>query len=136
MNTIEQLRRDEGVRKFPYTDTDGNITIGVGRNLTRDGISDVEINFLLHNNVESVTNELQTRLPYFNAVDPIRQAVLVNLCFNIGFTSLEGFVKMLHAVAQGEWDIAAKEMLNSLWAKQTGDRATRLAQQMRTGKWV
>lgn len=35
----EQLIRDEGVRKFPYKDTVGKTTIGVGRNLDDVGLS-------------------------------------------------------------------------------------------------
>lgn len=136
MDIATQLRRDEGVRQFPYVDTVGKTTIGVGRNLTDVGLSGVEIDFLLQNDIDKVTTQLQSRLPYFDALDPMRQAVLQNMCFNLGFAGLEGFPKMLAAFAQGDWDTAADEMLNSLWATQVGARATRLAQQTRTGQWV
>lgn len=135
MDIIEQLRRDEGVRNKPYTDTVGKLTIGVGRNLTDNGLSDTEINVLLHNDVGDITNELQTRLPWFNSLDPVRQAVLINMGFNMGFKGLDGFPKMLAATVQGNWEEAATEMLDSQWSKQVGDRATRLAKQMTTGEW-
>ena len=136
MDIIEQLRRDEGVKKFPYTDTVGKLTIGVGRNLTDKGLSDSEVSILLRNDVDEVTNELQTRLPYFNALDPVRQAVLINMAFNLGFNGLSEFVNFLSAVAQGNWDDASVHMLDSKWAKQIGNRATRLAEQIRSGAWV
>jgi lysozyme len=135
MDIIEQLKRDEGVRNFPYTDTVGKLTIGVGHNLTDKGISDNAVNFLLQEDIAEVTNQLQSRLPYFEQLDSIRQSVLINMAFNLGFGGLEKFSAMLQYVAQGDWNDAAIEMLDSLWAKQVGARATRLATQMRTGEW-
>jgi len=136
MDIYEQLRRDEGVRLFPYMDTAGKLTIGVGRNLTNVGLSDAEAGVLLTNDVQRVTAQLNSHLPYFQLLDPVRQAVLVNMAFNMGFNGLEGFPKMLQAVAQGDWATAAAEMLDSAWAGQVGDRAKRLAQQMTSGEWV
>jgi lysozyme len=123
-----------------YIDTEGRITVGVGRNLSDKGLSTVEIEFLLANDVKEVTAELESKLPYFQALDPVRQAVLVNMCFNLGFAGLGKFADMLAAVAQGDWRKAAAEMLRSKWAdqvgKEPGQRADRLAYQMREGIWV
>jgi lysozyme len=58
MDLIEQLRRDEGVRLHPYTDTVGKLTIGVGRNLADMGISDAEATVLLQNDIDRTTVEL------------------------------------------------------------------------------
>lgn len=136
MDIYAQLRRDEGVRRFPYRDTVGDITIGVGRNLSSDGLSDGEIEYLLVSDVTYVTETLEKRLPWFAAVDPIRQAAIVNMAFNLGFDGLEGFPEMLQAFAQGNWEEAATQMLASKWSQQVGARAQRLAQQVRTGEWV
>lgn len=135
MDILEQLARDEGTRSFPYLDTVGKITIGVGRNLTDAGLSPEEIAFLLKNDVDRVRNQLTSRLPYFSALDPARQDVLVNMSFNLGFGGLEKFPLMLSAIAKGNWDEASDEMLGSLWARQVGVRAKRLALQIRTGIW-
>jgi lysozyme len=136
MDILSQLRRDEGVKNFPYTDTVGKLTIGVGRNLTDVGISDEEMDILLLNDVKKVIDNLMNRLPWFRTLDEVRQAALTNMTFNLGFRGVEGFPAMLRALAQGDWDGAAAEMLDSLWAKEVGDRAVRLAQQIRTGEWV
>jgi lysozyme len=136
MDLYQQLTRDEGSSHKPYTDTVGKLTIGVGRNLTDVGVSDAEIQTMLQNDVENVLKTLSSRLPYFAALDTVRQAVLANMCFNLGFGRLEGFHDMLQAVAQGNWEDAAKEMLDSTWATEVGDRAKRLAQQMTSGVWV
>jgi lysozyme len=131
-----QLRRDEGVRPFPYTDTAGKLTIGVGRNLTDDGLSNDEIEYLLDADVDKAGRNLRTRLPWLTNLDVVRQGVLLNMCFNLGFSKLEEFSKFLAACAQGDWATAAEEMKNSAWAREVGDRAVRLEEQMRTGVWV
>lgn len=135
MDIFEQLTRDEGTRLFPYLDQAGKTTIGVGRNLTNDGLSLDEINVLLKNDVSRITEQLAARIPYFSGMDPVRQAVLVNMAFNMGFNGLEKFPNMLSAIAKGNWSEASDEMLGSLWARQVGDRAKRLALQIRSGEW-
>ena len=53
MDIYEQLIRDEGLRLFPYTDTVGKLTIGVGRNLTDAGISADEAEVLAATETEA-----------------------------------------------------------------------------------
>ena len=136
MTLAEQLRRDEGVRPFPYVDTVGKTTIGVGRNLSDVGLQQDEIDLLLANDIQYVLTTLNRRLPYFQALDPARQGVLANMCFNLGFHRLEEFHDMLLAFAKGDWEAAATAMLDSRWSQQVGPRAQRLAEQTRTGIWT
>ncbi len=136
MDIFDQLRRDEGLRLHPYQDTVGKTTIGYGRNLTDKGISEREADFLLANDVKDFSELLDSHLPWFQAIDSVRQGAIVNMAFNMGFKHLEEFPAMLGAVAQGDWEKAAMEMLDSKWRQEVGARAVRLAQQMHTGIWV
>jgi lysozyme len=136
VDLFDQLRRDEGLRLRPYTDTVGKLTIGYGRNLLDVGISIEEAEIFLGNDVRKALDILHSRLPWYQALDPVRQAVLVNMIFNMGFTKLEGFENFLRATAKGNWKAAATEMLDSLWSKQVGDRANRLARQISSGQWT
>lgn len=129
-----QLRRHEGIRYKPYKDTVGKLTIGVGRNLDDKGISEQEAEYLLGNDIEDACVEATT-IPGFSSLTPIRQCVLVNMTFNMGIYRVKKFKRMIAAIALGDWNEAAEEMLNSRWADQVGRRATELAAQMRTGKW-
>jgi lysozyme len=134
-NITEQLLRDEGTRQFPYTDTGGTIAIGVGRNLTREGVSEDEISLMLSNDIAKATKLLTDNLPWFSALDPARQGVLINMTFNMGIGGLLGFHKAFSAIQDGMWEQAAAEILASTWAAQVGPRAQRLADQLRTGVW-
>jgi lysozyme len=136
MDIYAQLKRDEGIRRFPYFDINGHTSIGVGRNLSAEGLSDDEIEYLLGNDVKFIYNTLDTRLPWFTNLDPVRQGALTNMAFNLGFAGLEKFPDFLSAMAKGQWQEASVRMLNSEWATQVGDRAKRLSQQILTGNWV
>ena len=136
MDIYEQLTRDEGRKKFPYEDTVGKLTIGVGRNLTDVGLSDAEIDLLLRNDVQKAYSALNSSYPWFQEIDPVRQGVLINMTFNLGFVRFSGFHNFIEAVQEENWDKASVDMLDSLWAKQVGGRALRLAEQIRTGRWI
>lgn len=129
----KELKRDEGERLFPYVDTVGKTTIGVGRNLTDKGISPEESALLLHNDIQHAMRMLDASLPWWKNLTDARQRVLANMCFNLGITRLRGFRKTLAAMQSGDVETAAREMLDSTWAKQVGARAHRLAAQWRAG---
>lgn len=129
-----QLKVDEGLRLRPYDDVAGKVSIGFGRNLTDVGISLDEANILLANDVNHVLTQLPQRWPTFTTLDPIRQQVIANMAYNLGLAGLMQFTKMLAACAAGDFATAAADMLESLWARQVGARAHRLATMMETGK--
>ncbi len=127
------LRLDEGVRRFPYTETVGKLTIGVGRNLSDRGLSDDEIDYLLQNDITLVIDDLNRALPWWVELSPVRQRVLANMAFNLGLSRLKGFTRMLSAMRRKDFAAAAQEMRSSKWAEQVGARAERLARLMEAG---
>lgn len=132
---MTQLRRDEACKLSPYTDTRGNLTIGVGRNLTGVGISAEEAEYLLGNDIYKAISSIAKFLPWADSLDDARHGVLVNMAFNMGIGGLLNFEHFLEAMKERDWPTASREMLNSKWADQVGDRAKRLSQQVLTGAW-
>ncbi len=135
MDIIEQLRRDEGVRLKPYTDTVGRLTVGVGRNLTDVGLSDDEVDYLLANDVKRAQDGL-AQFAWYAGLDPVRQGACVNLAFNLGIAGLLHFPHFIVAMSHGDWPEAVAQLHDSIWARQVGDRAIRLEQQILSGEWV
>lgn len=133
MDIYCQLKRDEGIRLKPYRDTVGKLTIGVGRNLDDVGISEEEAMTLLFHDVDRIIDSLDG-FSWTIPLDNVRFNVLVNMAFNVGVAGLKKFKKLIAAVSSGDYAAASREMLNSRWAKQVGDRAVRLARQMQEGK--
>lgn len=133
-----QLRRHEGCKKnargrhVVYNDSLGIATAGYGRNMRDTGLSEIEANYLLENDIIEREMGLQQSLPYYAELDGVRQRVLINMAF-MGLPKLLKFEDMLRALAAKNYEKAAAEMLNSKWARQVGDRATELAKMMRTG---
>jgi lysozyme len=138
---IEELRHDEGVRYWPYHDTKGILTTGVGHNMEAHPLppycafplSDAMVDRLLADDLQSVYDDLNSNLPWWTDLSDVRQRVLCNMCFNLGIGKLLGFRNTLAFMRQGKYDAAADGMLKSAWASQVKGRATRLADMMRKG---
>lgn len=129
----EQLVIHEGLRLKPYKCTAGKLTIGIGRNIEDNGISMEEAYMMLDNDIARVESELIARFPWFCDLTPIRQGVVIDMVFNLGISRFLKFKKTIAAIGSGNYKTAAKEMLDSDWAKQVGNRAMTLAKQMETG---
>ncbi|OGG93575.1 MAG: hypothetical protein A2508_10320 [Candidatus Lambdaproteobacteria bacterium RIFOXYD12_FULL_49_8] len=130
-NLKRDLLRFEGLRLKPYLCPAGKLTLGVGRNLEDCGISQEEAEYLLENDLNRVLSELESQLNWFGQLPGEAQEVLANMAFNLGIHGLMGFNKTLEAFKQHDWKNAAKEMQDSLWARQTGPRALELASKIR-----
>lgn len=129
----EELIDDEGCVLTAYEDTEGYISIGVGRQLDTRGISYKEAMYLLQNDIAIVEAELDKAKPFWRDLSEPRQRVLANMCFNLGMPRLLKFKLMWMALERGDYKKAAEEMLLSKWASQVGQRANRLSVVMRNG---
>ena len=129
------LELHEGRRTFPYKDTVGKLTIGVGFNLDDVGLLPEEIDFILRNRINLVRTSLASLIPWFDTLDEVRQAVLVDMGFNLGVVGLLKFKRTLGSIEDGDYTTAAEQMLESKWADQVGRRADRLSDMMRYGRW-
>lgn len=139
----QQIKREEGEVKengkhVVYDDHLGYKTLGYGRLVDRrrgGGITDEEADYLLANDIRTVKEALQVRLPWFGKLSEARQAALINMAFQLGVNGLMGFKKSLAHMKDGNYCWAAVEFLNSKWAKQTPERAKRVTDQIKTGDW-
>ena len=141
LNLLNQLRRHEGLRLDPYKCSEGYLTIGYGRNIETNGISEAEAEFMLSNDLIACESELKDE-GWYNQLDETRRAVVLNMAFNLGKPKLMQFKKFIGALSDDDYETASKEMVTgsdgvspSKWASQVGKRAYELADQMRTGQW-
>lgn len=138
MNLEQQLELEEDRRSTVYRDSEGWLTIGVGRlvdSRRSGGLSDDEIDYLLANDIREKTAQVLASLPWAASLSEPRRAVLIGMAFQLGIGGLLAFHDALAAVQRGDYSRASDEMLDSLWARQTPERAARMAKQMRTGEW-
>lgn len=138
-NITRLLRAEEGENLYEYKDHLGYSTIGVGRLIDKrkgGGITSEESAYLLGNDIQKRLTELDLKLPWIKRLDDARRGVLLSMAFQMGVDGLLAFKNTLEMVRTGRYADAANGMLNSLWARQTPQRAQRHAVQMRTGVWV
>lgn len=117
----------------PYWDTKGIPTIGYGRNLEGNGITEEEANYLFNNDLKRCEKELLECSWYIHQPECVQEA-LINMCFNLGIGRLKQFQRMIEALKVKNYTLAAQEVLNSLWATQVGQRAKDVAVMIREGK--
>ncbi len=132
---IKDLIRDEGMVLEAYHDSRGHLTIGIGRLIDPDlggRISKGEAMFMLTNDIETVEKELDAKLDWWRGLPDQAQRALCNMTFNLGFPRLSGFEKMLAAMKAGDFEEAANQALDSLWARQVGLRARRISDMIRS----
>lgn len=143
------LRAHEGLRLHLYDDATGRPmtmkgatfigypTIGYGHNLAARPITKPIAEAMLEQDLDATIDELRASLftaGWFDALDPIRQAVVIDMAFNLGVRGIGEFARMRQALAAKHYAMASKEMLRSRWADQVGARARELALIMQTGR--
>lgn len=138
MSLAAQLEREESRVRHAYQDHLGYWTIGVGHLIDKrkgGGLPDFIIDLLLEHDIKEKTAEVERALPWVKQLDDPRRAVLIGMAFQMGTEGLLQFKTTLARVRAHNFEGAASGMLQSLWAKQTPERAARMAEQMRTGQW-
>ena len=137
IDVIEQVKRDEGYRRYPYRCSAGVLTIGYGRNIDEEhggeGLSEPESGILLRNNLAAVESDLGQIFPGWAEFGLVRQSALLNMRYQLGPGGFRGFRKMITHINDGRWLQAGWEAMQSKWAVQTPRRAHRVAEEIRDG---
>lgn len=132
---INSIEHHEGYRDRAYQDTEGVWTIGYGTNLQELRIDEALARAWLLKDIDAA-GLYAKRFPEYQKLDTLaRQNVFTEMVYNMGPSRVAGFRNMLAAIRVGDWDDAAKEMLDSKWARQVGRRAETLAALMKEGRY-
>ena len=127
-NLIESIKKHEGFRGMPYDDSLGKPTIGYGTLLP---ITESEADLLLKSRMYQKKEELERAEPFFAELPKEKQDILLEMAYQLGVGGLLKFRKMWKALKRFDYEEAAKEALDSRWAKQTPKRAEELAGRLR-----
>ena len=136
MNKLTDLLiKHEGLRLKPYQCTAGKTTIGVGRNLTDNGITEKEALMMLNRDINVCIQELG-QYEWFESLDGARRDAIIDLYFCVGGPSFSQFRNLIRAISTENWESAGAEVLDSKFARQTGNRAVELAEMINTGDYI
>jgi len=137
---LKSVKQHEGYRNKVYLDSLGKRTVGVGHLCVEDHWEDDKeyseemlMNILkddLKNAIEG-SEELCSDCP---VLDDQAKEIIVEMVFQLGKTGVSKFRNMWKALKQSppQYDVAATEMLDSRWAKQTPNRAKEMSGHMRS----
>lgn len=135
---LKILEREEGFREKPYLCSEGYPTIGYGLKIGPKGAplalyqftmpKDVAL-FWLRLHCADLVESMEERLAPVNNAG--RRAVLLSMAYQMGVDGVMAFRNMWAAIERQDWGEAADQMLDSLWARQTPERASRHARIMR-----
>jgi lysozyme len=140
---IADVSAAEGDRLEAYVDTLGNWTIGRGHLLPKAAPGKSWAGFTISQDVDDryfmgdliIAWQYANRLPEWSKLDTAcRQNALIEICFNIG-PKWGAFVQARADIEAQNWQGVHDQLLNSLWAKQVGARATRIANYFLTGAY-
>ena len=136
----EQLKEHEGFVPRTYKDSLGKRTIGFGhlcvepeqwdddKEYTREELErvfDKDFDEALKN-AESLIGE--------RSINFIAKQVIIEMVFQLGIGGVGKFKNMWSALDNEDYGEASFQMMDSLWAKQTPNRAEKLSQKMRSAK--
>lgn len=114
--------QNEGYRQKPYKCTADKLTIGYGTNLEDRGVSEDESLYILNNDLKNI-RMLMDANGLLGFMTESQEAVIYDMAYNLGWAGLMQFKKMIFNIKCGDFEQAAKELLDSKYARQVPSRA-------------
>ena len=131
---LESIKINEGFEPRVYKDTLGIDTIGYGFAI-KDLYLDEDIaEQILEKKVNKLLKEVDSRFDWFKFMPENIKEVVVEMCYQLGVTGFSKFKKTIKLLSDRNFTKASTEMLDSLWAKQTPNRALKLSNIVKEGK--
>jgi len=134
------IRKHEGLRLERYNDIMGYDTIGYGHLIRIDEqigqrITQEQAEELFERDYARAVQIASNVVPSFYYLSEARQAVLIDMAFNMGYR-LSYFKRFIECVGRQDWLSAIVEMCRSKWARQVPGRVIDLIPLMAKGEWV
>ena len=129
---------EEGLRLFAYDDVSGkpltrgmtlkgNLTIGVGYNLSANGLPKDMVMNLYYQTRDAAYASAQSIFTEFNAYSPSRQAALTDMIFNMGEAAFLTFTGFIRFVQSQSWSQAIDDLQNTAYARELPHRVADIA---------
>ena len=131
MSLIEDIKESEGFRDKVYKDTLGIDTIGYGFAI-KDLVLEEDIcDMILERKLEKLKPKADAKFKFLKDIPQEKSDIVYEMCYQMGVTGVSKFKKMLKHLEDGNFEKSSIEMLDSLWAKQTPNRALKMSNRMK-----
>ena len=128
---IESIKKHEGYVGIVYKDSLGIDTIGYGF-----AIKDLELDediceIILERKLHNLIDRLLLKFGWFKYMPPEIKDIVTEMCYQLGVTGFSKFKKTIAYLQDKKWEEASVEMLDSLWARQTPNRAKEMSDRVK-----
>ena len=127
MSLIENIKKNEGYVKMVYKDSLGIDTIGYGFAIKDLELDEDICDEILLRKLIDLEQKVIKKFGWFKYMPPNIKDVVMEMCYQLGVTGFSRFRKTIAFLQDKRWEDASVEMLDSLWAKQTPNRAKALS---------
>tara|TARA_R100001086_G_scaffold182860_1_gene101978 strand:- start:104 stop:505 length:402 start_codon:yes stop_codon:yes gene_type:complete len=131
MSLVESIKEGEGYRAKVYKCTEGYDTIGYGFAIKDLELDEEVCDLILDKKLDKLIDATNKKFPFLRELPQDKCEVVFEMVYQLGLTGVSKFKKMLKALERKDYDKASAEMLDSLWAKQTPNRAIKLSNKMK-----
>ena len=128
MSLIEQIKKHEGFRPTVYQCTEGYDTIGYGFAVKDLYLSEDICDILLAEKLAKLQADINNKFEWFESSPEIVKNAVINMCYQLGLTGFSKFKKTIYYLETEQYQEAAIECLDSLWARQTPNRAQEISE--------
>ena len=129
---VDDIKKHEGFSPKVYQCTEGYDTIGYGFTIKDLEIDKDVADLILMKKLHTLLQRITIAFPWFENIDNIAKSVVVNMCYQLGLRGFSQFKKTIYYLETEQYEEASMEMLDSLWAKQTPNRAKELSELIST----
>ena len=137
---LKSVKQHEGYKDHVYLDTRNKRTVGVGHLCVeahwKEGVAYPEemLMKVLEDDLKNAIRGAEELCSDCPVLDDQAKEIIVEMVFQLGKTGVSKFRNMWKALGQDppQYDVAATEMLDSRWAKQTPNRAKEMSDHMRS----
>ena len=134
----EKIRGTDDFRRvFAYAEVRNRrihvLTLEDAKRLFPDPLTDEHIETLFQDDLAAIKKDAMSIFPEFSEISTSRQAVILDLLFNLGNSHFRQFEHFIASVKAHEWKRAASHLLSSKAARQDIRRYHRLALILETG---
>ena len=131
MSLIESIKKHEGYVGVVYKDSLGIDTIGYGF-----AIKDLELDadvcdIILERKLKALHDMIKIKFKWYGYMPQEIKDVIMEMCYQLGVGGFSKFKKTIAYLQNQQFHDASVEMLDSLWAKQTPNRAKELSNRVK-----
>ncbi|QDP60685.1 MAG: putative endolysin [Prokaryotic dsDNA virus sp.] len=128
MDILKEIKKHEGFKSKVYKCTEGYDTIGYGFAIKDLEMDEDVAELILMKKIKKLLERIIKTFSWFKDSPKEIQYVVTNMCYQLGLKGFSKFKKTIYLLETEQYDEASVEMLDSLWAKQTPNRAKELSE--------